>query len=85
MLLVYLQCEVVPIPPPPKGRGLLGTFNEFDEVIGQKFAKHRCKTNPFVLMTSDCLAEFNLATVKAIMDVKAQYIKANFSKFYRPE
>lgn len=27
MLLVYLQCEVVPIPPPPKGRGLLGTFN----------------------------------------------------------
>ena len=65
------------------GFSIYNGTDEYDEAIGQKFAKHRCKTNPFVLMTSDCRAEFNVATVKAIMDVKAQYIKANFSKFYR--
>ena len=32
-------------------------------------------------MCSDFNGEFNVATVEAIMDVKADYIKNNFDKF----
>lgn len=53
----------------------------YDERIGIRIAKKRLRTSPFCRMNSDFSGEFNAATVKAIMDVKADYIKNNFDKF----
>ena len=57
---------------------------EYDFNIGCKYAVHRMKHNPFCQMESKFGGEFNDATVKAIMDVKAKYIEAHWNEFYRP-
>lgn len=63
------------------GYSIYSPADVYDENRGIKIARHRSKTSPFCLMYSEFSGEFNAATVNAIMDVKADYIKNNFNKF----
>lgn len=58
-------------------------LDEYNEQIGLKIARNRSKTHPFCTMYSTFGGEFNEETVKAIMNVKAEYIKNNFDKFIK--
>lgn len=66
------------------GFSLYNGTDEYDPILGQKYAIHRCKNNPFTTMSSTFSGEFTRDTVIAIMDVKAKYIINNIDKFYRP-
>ena len=59
--------------------------DEFNPIVGEKIAIHRCKHNPFTTMTSAFSGEFNNETVESIMSVKANYIIKNIDNFYRPQ
>jgi hypothetical protein len=67
------------------GFSIYNGTDEFDQKIGIKIAKHRCKHNPFTRMASLFSGEFPQSTVSAIMDDKAKYIIRNIDKFYRPQ
>lgn len=67
------------------GFSIYNGSDEYDFKIGEKYAIHRCKTNPFTMMSSLFSGEFNDDTVNAIMDVKAKYIIDNIDNFYRPQ
>ena len=66
------------------GFAIYNGIDEYDFNVGCKYAVNRMKHNPFCQMESKFGGEFNDATVKAIMDVKAKYIKAHWNEFYRP-
>lgn len=66
------------------GFSIYNGVDEYDSVIGIKYAKHRMKHNPFCHMESKFGGEFNNSTVEAIMDVKAKYIEEHWDEFYRP-
>ena len=63
------------------GYAIYSPEDEYNETHGIRIARKRSRTRPFCLMCSDFNGEFNAATVEAIMDVKADYIKNNFDKF----
>ena len=67
------------------GFSIYNGVDEFNPIIGEKIAIHRCKKNPFTTMSSDFSGEFNDQTIEAIMNAKADYIIANIDNFYRPE
>ena len=67
------------------GFSIYNGTDDFDQKVGEKFAKHRCKTNPFTTIASSFTGEFNKETIEAIMDVKAKYIIENIDRFYRPQ
>lgn len=59
--------------------------DEFNEKIGVRIARSRYRKKPFCRMFSCFGGEFSKDTVEAIMNVKADYIKNNFSKFISKE
>lgn len=63
------------------GYAIYNPEDEYNETYGIRIARKRSRTRPFCLMCSNFNGEFNAATVEAIMDVKADYIKNNFDKF----
>ena len=63
------------------GYAIYNPEDEYNETHGIRIARKRSRTRPFCLMSSDFNGEFNAATVEAIMNVKADYIKNNFDKF----
>ena len=67
------------------GFSIYNGSDEYNEEIGKKYAKHRCKVNPFTTMVSAFSGEFNNDTVEAIMNAKAKYIIENIDRFYRPQ
>ena len=67
------------------GYSIYNGTDEFDQNVGIKIAKHRCRHNPFTCMASLFSGEFPQSTVAAIMDDKAKYIIRNIDKFYRPQ
>lgn len=52
---------------------------------GVRIARKRSRTSPFCHIESSFSGEFNEATVNALMDVKADYIKNNLDKFIKRE
>lgn len=67
------------------GFSLYNGTDDYDAALGEKYAIHRCKKNPFATMYSYFSGEFNYETVTAIMDAKAKYIINNIDRFYRPD
>lgn len=67
------------------GYSIYNPNDEFNEKIGVRIARSRSKKKPFCRMFSCFGGEFNKDTVEAIMNVKADYIKNNFSKFISKE
>lgn len=65
------------------GYAIYSPEDEYNETHGIRIARKRSRTNPFCIMYSSFNGEFNAATVEAIMDVKADYIKNNFDKFIK--
>lgn len=63
------------------GYAIYNPEDEYNESHGIRIARKRSLTSPFCIMYSTFNGEFNAATVEAIMDVKADYIKNNFDKF----
>lgn len=63
------------------GYAIYNPHDKYDEAHGIRIARKRSLTSPFCIMYSTFNGEFNAATVEAIMDVKADYIKNNFDKF----
>ena len=63
------------------GYAIYSPADTYDENVGIRIARKRSRTCPFCHMASVFNGEFNAATVEALMDVKADYIKNNFDKF----
>ena len=57
--------------------------DKYDKELGVRIARRRSRTSPFCYLTSRFSGEFNEATVFALMDVKADYIKNNLDKFIK--
>lgn len=57
--------------------------DKYDKELGIRIARRRSRTSPFCYLTSTFSGEFNEATVFALMDVKADYIKNNLDKFIK--
>lgn len=78
--------ESVKMPITKKGKVLNIGFSiyngsdEYDEKIGYKYAKARCKKKPYVSMMSTFGGEFNQLTVDKIIEAKADYIENHLSK-----
>jgi hypothetical protein len=53
--------------------------DDYNEKIGYKYAKARCKKKPYVSMMSSFGGEFNQITVDKIIEAKAQYIEEHLS------
>lgn len=65
------------------GYAIYSPEDEYDEERGIRIARKRSRTSPFCHMESSFSGEFNEATVIALMDVKADYIKNNLDKFIK--
>jgi hypothetical protein len=65
------------------GYAIYSPEDEYDESIGVRIAKKRSISSPFCHMYSAFGGEFNEATVYALMDVKADYIKNNLDRFIK--
>ena len=63
------------------GYSICSPLDKFDENFGFKVARHRAKKHPFCAMYSEHSAEFDENTTNAIMDAKAEYIKAHPERF----
>lgn len=65
------------------GYAIYNPSDEYNPEFGFRIARKRARTSPFCSMTSLFNGEFNGATVNALMDVKADYIKNNFDRFIK--
>lgn len=63
------------------GYSICSPLDEFDEKFGFKAARHRAKNHPFCSIASEHSAEFDENTTTAIMNAKADYIKARPERF----
>lgn len=65
------------------GYAIYSPEDDYNPTKGMKIARRRSRTSPFCYLVSEFNGEFNAATVEALMDVKADYIKNNFDKFIK--
>lgn len=65
------------------GYAIYSPEDEYNEQRGIRIARKRSRTSPFCHIESSFSGEFNEATVFALMDVKADYIKNNLDKFIK--
>lgn len=63
------------------GFAIYSPEDEYSDTLGVRIARKRSRVSPFCSMNSSFSGEFNAATVEAIMDAKADYIKNNFGNF----